>query len=101
MTQWSDELREATVLTGDFNIAPLESDVWNHKALLDVVSHTPLEVATLAKLLTASDWVDLGRHFIAAPEPLYTRSEEHTYELQSLMRNSYAVLCMYTNTKNK
>src|SRR3546814_7494028 len=23
-----------------------------------------------------------------------TRSEEHTYELQSLMRNSYAVLCM-------
>src|SRR3546814_2351603 len=72
MTQWSDELREATVLTGDFNIAPLESDVWNHKALLDVVSHTPLEVATLAKLRTASDWVDLGRHFIAAPEPLYT-----------------------------
>src|SRR3546814_6649956 len=27
----------------------------------------------------------------------FARSEEHTYELQSLMRNSYAVLCL----KNK
>src|SRR3546814_5207405 len=72
MTDWAGALDQPTVLTGDFNIAPLESDVWNHKALLDVVSHTPLEVETLAKLQAASDWVDLGRHFIAAPEPLYT-----------------------------
>src|SRR3546814_9899532 len=108
MTDWAGALDQPTVLTGDFNIAPLESDVWNHKALLDVVSHTPLEVETLAKLQAASDWVDLGRHFIAAPEPLYTwwsyrakdwlaRSEEHTSELQSLMRISYAVFCL----KNK
>src|SRR3546814_17413739 len=47
MTDWAGALDQPTVLTGDFNIAPLESDVWNHKALLDVVSHTPLEVATL------------------------------------------------------
>src|SRR3546814_1680014 len=32
-----------------------------------------------------------------APPPAPTRSEEHTSELQSLMRNSYAVFCL----KNK
>jgi exodeoxyribonuclease III len=72
MTDWSAALAEPTILVGDFNIAPLESDVWNHKQLLDVVSHTPLEVATLAALQASHDWVDLGRHFIPAPARLYT-----------------------------
>src|SRR3546814_9629425 len=30
-----------------------------------------------------------------------SRSEEHTSELQSLMRNSYAVFCLKKNTKHK
>ena len=38
------------MMVGDFNVAPLECDVWSHKALLDVVSHTPIEVETLARL---------------------------------------------------
>src|SRR3546814_8484304 len=29
------------------------------------------------------------------------RSEEHTFELQSLMRNSYAVFCLKKNKTNK
>src|SRR3546814_6870737 len=33
-----------------------------------------------------------ARHRITQP---FLRSEEHTSELQSLMRNSYAVLCLY------
>jgi len=33
-----------TLVVGDLNIAPLEHDVWSHKALLNVVSHTPVEV---------------------------------------------------------
>jgi len=72
MTRWSESLREPTLLVGDFNIAPLESDVWSHKQLLDVVSHTPIEVETLAKLQAAHGWVDLGRHFVPAPQRLYT-----------------------------
>src|SRR3546814_14748330 len=72
MTRWSGALNGTpTVLTGDFNVAPLESDVWNHKALLDVVSHTPLEVETLGRLQAASTWVDPGRHFIEVPTPHY------------------------------
>ncbi|MCW3834914.1 exodeoxyribonuclease III [Sphingomonas canadensis] len=72
MTRWSESLRGPAILTGDFNIAPLECDVWNHKALLDVVSHTPVEVAALGGLQAAHGWVDLGRSFIAAPERYYT-----------------------------
>lgn len=72
MIDWSSTLAHPTILTGDFNIAPLESDVWNHKALLDVVSHTPVEVETLARLQAAADWVDLGRHFVPAPARLHT-----------------------------
>ena len=72
MTRWSEKLAEPTLIVGDFNIAPLECDVWNHKALLDVVSHTPVEVETLGRLQAAHDWVDLGRHFIPAPERCFT-----------------------------
>ena len=60
------------MLVGDFNVAPLESDVWNHKQLLKVVSHTPVEVETLGKLQKAHDWVDLGRKFVPAPERYYS-----------------------------
>src|SRR5690606_17294350 len=31
----------SSILVGDLNIAPLEHDVWSHKQLLRVVSHTP------------------------------------------------------------
>ncbi|MBK9587736.1 MAG: exodeoxyribonuclease III [Sphingomonadales bacterium] len=72
MIDWSSSLSEPTILTGDFNIAPLESDVWNHRQLIDVVSHTPIEVETLARLQASHDWVDLGRHFVPAPQRLFT-----------------------------
>lgn len=82
MTDWSRDLDEPALLVGDFNIAPLESDVWNHKQLLKVVSHTPLEVATLDRLQAANDWIDLGRKFIPAPERYYSwwsyRAKDHS-----------------------
>lgn len=72
MTRWSEGLNEPTLIVGDFNVAPLECDVWSHKALLDVVSHTPIEVDALCRLQAAHDWVDLGRKFVPAPERCYT-----------------------------
>ncbi|RVT43917.1 exodeoxyribonuclease III [Sphingobium algorifonticola] len=73
MIEWSSALSDKpTILTGDFNIAPLECDVWSHKALINTVSHTPVEIALLARLQASHDWVDLGRHFVPAPERLYT-----------------------------
>ncbi len=72
MIEWSAGLAGPTILTGDLNIAPLPDDVWSHKQLLDVVSHTPVEVETLAALQAAGDWIDLGRHFHPAPARLHT-----------------------------
>jgi len=60
------------VLVGDFNIAPGENDVWSHKQLLKVVSHTPLEVETLARLQNSHDFVDTSRLFRDDDEKLYT-----------------------------
>ncbi|RMH49047.1 MAG: exodeoxyribonuclease III [Alphaproteobacteria bacterium] len=50
-----------TVLVGDLNIAPREDDVWNHKALLRVVSHTPVEVEALTEVQDAGGFVDVTR----------------------------------------
>ena len=50
-----------SILVGDLNIAPREDDVWNHKALLKIVSHTPIEVEHLAAAQEAGKWVDVTR----------------------------------------
>ena len=59
---------QKSILVGDLNIAPREDDVWSHKQLLKVVSHTPIEVAALAETQAAGDWVDVTRQDI--PEGL-------------------------------
>jgi exodeoxyribonuclease-3 len=60
------------VAVGDFNIAPLETDVWSHKQLLTVVSHTPVEVDRLGAMQRAGGFVDAVRHFVPAEQRLYT-----------------------------
>jgi exodeoxyribonuclease-3 len=60
------------VLVGDLNVAPLETDVWNHRALLKVVSHTPVEVDALGALQASHAWHDAVRHFVPGTERLYT-----------------------------
>jgi exodeoxyribonuclease-3 len=60
-----------TVLVGDLNIAPLEHDVWSHKQMLDVVSHTPVEVAHLLAW-QHTGFYDALRHFVPPEEKLYT-----------------------------
>lgn len=60
------------VLLGDLNIAPLEHDVWSHKQLLKVVSHTPVEVAHLADVQSSHSWIDVTRSEKPEPEKLYT-----------------------------
>ncbi|WP_368345337.1 exodeoxyribonuclease III [Pelagovum sp. HNIBRBA483] len=59
---------EKSILVGDLNIAPREDDVWNHKQLLKIVSHTPVEVEHLAEVQEAGRWVDVTRQDI--PEGL-------------------------------
>lgn len=75
MRDWFQEARTASsplMAVGDFNIAPLENDVWSHKQLLDVVSHTPIEVEKLSGFQASVNWVDVARHYIPASEKHYT-----------------------------
>ncbi|MEO0774224.1 MAG: exodeoxyribonuclease III [Pseudomonadota bacterium] len=50
-----------SILVGDLNIAPREDDVWSHKQLLKVVSHTPIEVEHLGEVMEAGGWQDVTR----------------------------------------
>jgi exodeoxyribonuclease III len=61
-----------SVITGDLNVAPYESDVWSHKALLKVVSHTPEETTRLKQIMTEGRWLDAMRALTPEPEKLYT-----------------------------
>jgi exodeoxyribonuclease-3 len=60
------------ILVGDLNVAPLPSDVWSHKQLLKVVSHTPPETERLARVMESHDWVDVMRRHVPAEEKLFT-----------------------------
>lgn len=62
----------ASILVGDLNIAPLENDVWSHKQLLKVVSHTPVETESFEAMRKAGQWVDLMRHLVPADRKIYT-----------------------------
>jgi exodeoxyribonuclease-3 len=62
MRDWFRDTRpEKSILVGDLNIAPREDDVWSHKQLLKVVSHTPIEVEHMADTQEAGGWVDVTR----------------------------------------
>jgi len=65
LTEMRDHFRtnlpEKSILVGDLNIAPREDDVWSHKQLLKVVSHTPIEVEHLGNAQEAGGWVDVTR----------------------------------------
>ena len=63
---------EAVALVGDLNVAPLEHDVWSHKQLLDVVSHTPIETELLTAVKEAFDWHDVTRGFVPHEEKIYS-----------------------------
>ena len=51
---------EPIVIAGDLNVAPGENDVWNHKYMSRVVSHTPVEVEAMRALQASLDFIDLG-----------------------------------------
>jgi exodeoxyribonuclease-3 len=61
-----------SILVGDLNVAPLEHDVWSHKQMLRVVSHTPIECEKLVAVQKAGGWFDAMRHFTPEPAKLYT-----------------------------
>jgi exodeoxyribonuclease III len=63
---------KSKILVGDLNVAPLENDVWSHKQMLGVVSHTPIEVEKLTNWQKSFKWFDAVRHFTPPEEKLYS-----------------------------
>lgn len=65
LTDMRDHFRwerpDRAILVGDLNIAPREDDVWDHKALLKIVSHTPIEVEHFHDVMEAGGWLDVTR----------------------------------------
>ncbi|MFK7866672.1 MAG: exodeoxyribonuclease III [Alphaproteobacteria bacterium] len=75
MTAWFQKNRtdqDKMILVGDLNIAPLEQDVWSHRQLLKVVSHTPIEVELLNEAMNSVDFQDSMRKFVPEDQKLYS-----------------------------
>lgn len=69
LEQWSrEQADQRAVLVGDLNIAPRDDDVWSHKQLLKIISHTPVETDGLNAVMAAGGWQDAVRQMI--PEGL-------------------------------
>ncbi|MHA6287923.1 exodeoxyribonuclease III [Maricaulis sp. CAU 1757] len=67
-----DTANTPMILVGDFNIAPYEHDVWSHKQLLKVISHTPVETEALERIRQAGEFADIARELIPMDEKVYT-----------------------------
>jgi len=76
MRDWSAQevkAKNKVIIVGDFNIAPGMHDVWSHKQLLKIVSHTPVEVDALNDLLAQSGgWADALRELVSPEKKLYS-----------------------------
>jgi len=75
LTSWFSSERsakDAMIAVGDLNIAPLENDVWDHKKMLDVVSHTPVEIEKFDAFRRSVNWLDAVRHFVPEDKKLFS-----------------------------
>lgn len=60
------------VLVGDLNVAPHPNDVWSHKQLLKIVSHTPVETEGLERSRKQGGFIDLARAMHDDDQKLYS-----------------------------
>ncbi|MDA0781823.1 MAG: exodeoxyribonuclease III [Rickettsiales bacterium] len=75
MNRWFTSNRKKTdkiIILGDFNIAPMEHDVWSSRQLRNVVSHTEPERVGLDRFRETFGWIDTARHFIPDNEKSYS-----------------------------
>jgi exodeoxyribonuclease-3 len=64
--------REPMILVGDLNVAPLANDVYDHKKLSRVITHTPIEILHLGRIQASLGWIDVARRFVPPELPLFT-----------------------------
>lgn len=72
ITSFFEKDKKKKILVGDLNIAPFENDVWSHKQLLNVVSHTKIETDALKSFIKKGNFVDIIRKNFSDAEKIYT-----------------------------
>src|SRR3546814_4445766 len=88
-------------------IAPSFSDIFSGNAFKNGILTVALPQEAVDRLLevakTDAIHIDLDTQSVTTPfqDRFQFRSEEHTSELQSLMRISYAVFCLKKKTTHK
>src|SRR3546814_7399293 len=102
ISDWSSDVCSSDLL-GDMLSADVlaEMNDYVREELIDLLA--PEQVAELASELDTDDAVAIIADMEADEQQavLDARSEEHTSELQSLMRHSYAVFCLKIKKNNK
>ena len=64
--------RAPLVIAGDLNVAPGEHDVWNHRYMSKIVSHTPVEIEAFDALKASIGLIDVVREAIPEPQKLFS-----------------------------
>lgn len=64
--------KDAMMVVGDLNIAPRDNDVWDHKKMVGVVSHTPIEIEKFTNFYNSVGFVDAVRHFVPDDKKLFS-----------------------------
>jgi exodeoxyribonuclease-3 len=60
------------LIAGDLNVAPGAFDVWSHRRMSTVVSHTPVEVEAMRALQASLGFTDLIRQAAPEPQPMFS-----------------------------
>ncbi len=60
------------LICGDLNIAPGEHDVWSHRQMLKIISHTPAEIAAFEDFMARGRLHDPFRAAYPHPEKIFT-----------------------------
>ncbi len=64
--------RDPLIVAGDFNVAPLPADVWDHVKLSRIVTHTPIEIAALERMKRSLQFIDTLREVVPENDPVFT-----------------------------
>ena len=64
--------KDINIVAGDLNIAPYECDVWSHKQLKNVVSHTEIERKKLLDILNSGRYIDTFKELLHPSENFFT-----------------------------
>src|SRR3546814_8560387 len=79
-------------MAGDLDVLEMNIETWQRTMRVNVTGHA----LTCREAIRQMVKQGTGGAIVNVSSEAASRSEEHTSELQSLMRNSYAVFCLQT-----